>query len=159
MDERETNFYHSQENRVALNWFTAKSMIQTTQIAMDVYWERHDEQGRESMILCNSRRQTDGAIYHTDRLSDPPTDRHWDRQTDRLTHRQTDRHTDIQTWKQNRSVQIISDAMQRSQWIARAIFYSVLIIHWVLNTRHSQIQNLRKVGIFENNGRHTSQWR
>ena len=75
MDERETNFYHSQENRVALNRLTAKSMIQMTQIVMDVCWERHDEQGRESMILYNSRRQTDGATYYTDRSSDPQTDR------------------------------------------------------------------------------------
>ena len=96
-----------------------------TQKATYVCWERHDAQGRESMILCNSKRQTDGAtrIYHTDRSSDPQTDRQADRQTDRLTHRQTDkpppdrqtdRHKDLQTWKQNRSVQIISDVMQRS---------------------------------------------
>lgn len=112
-------------------------MIQMTQKATYVCWERYDAQGRESMILCNSKRQTDGAtrIYHTDRSSDPQTDRQADRQadrqTDRLTHRQTDRlthrqtdkpspdrqtdrHKDLQTWKQNRSVQIISDVMQRS---------------------------------------------
>ena len=55
-----------------------------TQIAMDVCWERHGEQGRESMILCNGKRQTDGAtrIYYTDRSSDPQTDRHIDRLTD-----------------------------------------------------------------------------
>ena len=63
-------------------------MIQMTQIAMDVCWERHGEQGRESMILCNGKRQTDGAtrIYYTDRSSDPQTDR----QTNRQTHRQND---------------------------------------------------------------------
>ena len=84
-----------------------------TQKATYVCWERHDAQGRESMILCNSKRQTDGAtrIYHTDRSSEPQTDRQADRQadrqtdrlthrqTDRLTHRQTDRPTDTKTYK------------------------------------------------------------
>ena len=60
-------------------------MIQMTQIAMDVCWERHGEQGRESMILYNSRRQTDGATYYTDRSSDPQTDRQTDTEIDRQT--------------------------------------------------------------------------
>ena len=69
-----------------------------TQKATYVCWERHDAQGRESMILCNSKRQTDGAtrIYHTDRSSDPQTDR----QADRPTNTQTDRPTDTQTDRQ-----------------------------------------------------------
>ena len=50
-----------------------------TQIAMDVCWERHDEQGRESMILYNSRRQTDGATYYTDMQIERPTDRQTER--------------------------------------------------------------------------------
>lgn len=100
-------------------------MIRITQLAMDVCWDRRDEQGRESMILCNRKRQTDGAtrIYYTDRSRDPQTDRPTNTQTDRPTDTQTDRpptdrqtdtQTDRQTGKQNRSVQIISDAMQRS---------------------------------------------
>ena len=52
---------------------------------MDVCWERHDEQGRESMILYNSRRQNDGATYYTDRSSDPQTDRQTDTEIDRQT--------------------------------------------------------------------------
>lgn len=58
-----------------------------TQIAMDVCWERHGEQGRESMIWCNGKRQTDGAtrIYYTDRSSDPQTDKQTDSHIDRLT--------------------------------------------------------------------------
>ena len=40
------------------------------------------KKGRESMILCNGKRQTDGAtrICYTDRSSDPQTDRQTDRQ-------------------------------------------------------------------------------
>jgi len=55
-------------------------MIQITQKATDVCWERHDAQGRESMILCNGKIQTDGAtrIYYTDSSSDPQTDRQTD---------------------------------------------------------------------------------
>lgn len=72
-----------------------------TQKATYVCWERHDAQGRESMILCNSKRQTDGAtrIYDTDRSSDPQTDRPTNTQTDRPTDTQTDRQTDTKTYK------------------------------------------------------------
>ena len=61
------------------------------------------KKGRESMILCNGKRQTDGAtrICYTDRSSDPQTDRQTDKQTDRhidrLTDRPTDRTIDTQT--------------------------------------------------------------
>ena len=46
-------------------------MIQITQKATDVCWERHDEQGRESMILCNNKRQTEQHEYiiQTDRAT------------------------------------------------------------------------------------------
>ena len=60
-----------------------------TQIAMDVCWERHDEQGRESMILYNSRK-TDGRSNILYRHADRETHRQTDRQTDTEIDRQTD---------------------------------------------------------------------
>ena len=159
-------------------------MIQITQKATDVCWERHDEQGRESMILCNSKRQTDGTtrIYYTDRSSDQLTDRQTprqtDRQTDRPTNTETDRPTDTQTDRQTNHRQTDRPTHRQTNVETKQIctdnfrcnakkpancqsifFYSVLIFHWFLNTRHSQIQNLRNVGISANKRRHTAQWR
>ena len=154
-----------------------------TQKATYVCWERYDAQGRESMILCNSKRQTDGAtrIYHTDRSSDPQTDRQADRQadrqTDRLTHRQTDRLTHRQTDRQTtarqtdrptqRPTNVETEQIGTDNFRCNAekpvncqsIFKTVLVIHWFLNTRYSQIQNVRNVGISANKRRHTTQWR
>lgn len=125
-------------------------MIQMTQKATYVCWERHDAQGRESMILCNSKRQTDGAtrIYHTDRSSDPQTDRQADRQadrqtdqlthrqTDRLTHRQTDkpppdRQTDTKTYKSgNRRIGTDNFRCNAEKPVnCQSIFKTVLVIH------------------------------
>ena len=146
-------------------------MIQMTQKATYVCWERHDAQGRESMILCNSKRQTDGAtrIYHTDRSSDPQTDRQADRQadrqTDRLTHRQTDRLTHRQTDRPTQrptnveTEQIGTHNFRCNAENCQSIFKTVLVIHWFLNTRYSQIQNVRNVGVSANKRRHTTQWR
>ena len=150
-----------------------------TQKATYVCWERHDAQGRESMILCNSKRQTDGAtrIYHTDRSSDPQTDRQADRQTDRPTNTQTDRPTDTQTDRQTtarqtdrptqRPTNVETEQIGTDNFRCNAekpvncqsIFKTVLVIHWFLNTRYSQIQNVRNVGISANKRRHTTQWR
>ena len=150
-----------------------------TQKATYVCWERHDAQGRESMILCNSKRQTDGAtrIYHTDRSSDPQTDRQADRQADRQTDRltQTDRPTDTQTDRQTtarqtdrptqRPTNVETEQIGTDNFRCNAekpvncqsIFKTVLVIHWFLNTRYSQIQNVRNVGISANKRRHTTQ--
>lgn len=150
-----------------------------TQKATYVCWERYDAQGRESMILCNSKRQTDGAtrIYHTDRSSDPQTDRQADRQTDRPTNTQTDRPTDTQTDRQTtarqtdrptqRPTNVETEQIGTDNFRCNAekpvnyqsIFKTVLVIHWFLNTRYSQIQNVRNVGISANKRRHTTQWR
>lgn len=141
-----------------------------TQKATYVCWERHEAQGRESMILCNSKRQTDGAtrIYHTDRSSDPQTDRQADRQTDRLTHRQTDRLTHRQTDRlTQRPTNVETEQIGTDNFRCNAekpvncqsIFKTVLVIHWFLNTRYSQIQNVRNVGISANKRGHTTQWR
>lgn len=137
-----------------------------TQKATYVCWERHDAQGRESMILCNSKRQTDGAtrIYHTDRSSDPQTDRQADRQadrqTDRLTHRQTDRPTQRPTNVETEQIGTDNFRCNAEKPVnCQSIFKTVLVIHWFLNTRYSQIQNVRNVGISANKRRHTTQWR
>lgn len=137
-----------------------------TQKATYVCWERHDAQGRESMILCNSKRQTDGAtrIYHTDRSSDPQTDRQADRQadrqTDRLTHRQTDRPTQRPTNVETEQIGTDNFRCNAEKPVnCQSIFKTVLVIHWFLNTRYSQIENVRNVGISANKRRHTTQWR
>lgn len=137
-----------------------------TQKATYVCWERHDAQGRESMILCNSKRQTDGAtrIYHTDRSSEPQTDRQADRQadrqTDRLTHRQTDRPTQRPTNVETEQIGTDNFRCNAEKPVnCQSIFKTVLVIHWFLNTRYSQIQNVRNVGISANKRRHTTQWR
>lgn len=142
-------------------------MIQMTQKATYVCWERHDAQGRESMILCNSKRQTDGAtrIYHTDRSSDPQTDRQADRptntQTDRqTTARQTDRPTQRPTNVETEQIGTDNFRCNAEKPVnCQSIFKTVLVIHWFLNTRYSQIQNVRNVGISANKRRHTTQWR
>ena len=146
-----------------------------TQKATYVCWERHDAQGRESMILCNSKRQTDGAtrIYHTDRSSDPQTDRQADRPTNTQTDRPTDTQTDRQTTARQtdrptqRPTNVETEQIGTDNFRCNAekpvncqsIFKTVLVIHWFLNTRYSQIQNVRNVGISANKRRHTTQWR
>lgn len=146
-----------------------------TQKATYVCWERHDAQGRESMILCNSKRQTDGAtrIYHTDRSSDPQTDRQADRPTNTQTDRPTDTETDRQTTARQtdrptqRPTNVETEQIGTDNFRCNAekpvncqsIFKTVLVIHWFLNTRYSQIQNVRNVGISANKRRHTTQWR
>ena len=138
-----------------------------TQKATYVCWERYDAQGRESMILCNSKRQTDGAtrIYHTDRSSDPQTDRQADRptntQTDRqTTARQTDRPTQRPTNVETEQIGTDNFRCNAEKPVnCQSIFKTVLVIHWFLNTRYSEIQNVRNVGISANKRRHTTQWR
>ena len=123
----------------------------------------------------DGRSNTNISYRQIERPTDRQTGRQTGRQTDRPTNTQTDRPTDTQTDRQTtarqtdrptqRPTNVETEQIGTDNFRCNAekpvncqsIFKTVLVIHWFLNTRYSQIQNVRNVGISANKRRHTTQ--